>query len=221
MWDNTYYLFYFDEVQMKDCFCFNEVANCGNQLTLRDLANKKEYTFWKFCQSHEGMSIEGHFAQYEVGKITQAASKDKGLSFVNNSTISNCYMYGDTLVKFVFDNSNPVFRSIADCPVQYRGLALGEYEAEKLLPEKIYSLEKIETIRLIFEHTRSKPDFIHIFSDCEKEGLSFYLEKYGFYETSALVKKLKIYFNNNFHNDFDFLKKSLLIQIDNYLNTEV
>ncbi len=125
-------------------------------LTLGELADAGEHTYWKFSQSQKGRSIESVYAKYVPGKITIAEDNDKLLSFVNESNIVKCYMYGDLLTKFVFDTSNQEFDMIKNSKVRYLGGALDEYESERLLVEKCYSLEKVETIRKIFKLCNSQ-----------------------------------------------------------------
>lgn len=95
-----------------------------------------------------------------------ATAQDNGklLSFVNELNIAKCYMYGDVLTKFVFDNTNEKFKEIEDSQVKYLG-GLGEYESEKLLTEKNYSLGEVETIKMIIGFCNSKRDFICLFSN--------------------------------------------------------
>lgn len=50
-------------------------------------------------------------------------------------------MYGDQLIKFCFDKTNPKFRKIQNLPYRFIEGSLGEYETSCLLVEKIYSLK--------------------------------------------------------------------------------
>ncbi|MDE6389613.1 MAG: hypothetical protein K2L82_17690 [Lachnospiraceae bacterium] len=81
--------------------------NCKrNILTLAKLAEEGKQSYWKFSQSEKGRSAEAHYIEYVEGEITIAKDRDKLLSFVNELNIVKCYMYGDLLTKFVFDNRN-------------------------------------------------------------------------------------------------------------------
>lgn len=173
------------------------------------------HTYWKFCQSAKGRSIEKCFAEYEVGKITIAQDKEKLLSFVRDCDVAKCYMYGDVLVKLSFDNSDPLFGAIKDCPVKYIGGGLGEYETEKLLPERLYSLESIASIRKLFELTSSIGDLISIFCGANN-NLSYYLKAYGFIETHALLEYLMPEFENSLNLEFKKVKENLLRMVDEY-----
>ena len=165
-------------------------AETEKHLTLGKLADAGEHTYWKFGQSQKGRSIESVFAKYEPGKITIAEDKDKLLSFVSESNIAKCYCYGDLLIKFVFDGSNKDFKMIKNSQVRYIGGGLGEYESEKLLTEECYSLEKVETIRKIFELCNSENDFLIIFYGILNKNLEYYLRKYEFMNTADLLSIL-------------------------------
>ena len=130
--------------------------------TLSKLAEEGKHTYWKFSQSEKGRSVEAHYIEYEEGEIAIAKDRDKLLSFVNELNIVRCYMYGDLLTKFVFDNANEKFKEIGKCQVRSLG-GLGEYESKKLLTEKTYSLGEIETIKKIVGFCNSKKDFICLF----------------------------------------------------------
>lgn len=182
---------------MKKIGISHTVLRGKQSLTLEDLANNREHTYWKFSQSQKGRSIEKRYAEYIPNKITIAEDKDKWLSFVNEANIAKCYMYGDTLTKFVFDVLNQDFKTIKKSQVKYIG-GLGEYECKYLLAEECYSLEKTETIRKIFELCNSQRDFICIFNgipnnrslDNSRKNMGYYLCEYGFKETAELFEKL-------------------------------
>lgn len=187
----------------------NDELYCLEQLSHSD------HTYWKFCQSEKGRSEECHFAEYEVGKITIAKDIDKQLSFVEDNNVAMCYMYGDILVKLSFDGSNPLFNEIKDCPVRYIGCGLGEYETEKLLPEKLYPLNRVESIRKIFELTTQKRDLFAIFCG-NTHNLSYYLNSYGFFETYRLLECLTQEFEKIVWLEFEVIKETLLKMIDEF-----
>lgn len=155
-----------------------------------------KHTYWKFSQSEKGRSVEKHYIEYEEGKITIAKDRDKLLSFVNELNIVKCYMYGDLLTKFAFDNTNEKFKEIGECQVTYLG-GLGEYESKNLLTEKTYSLGEIRTIKKIIQFCNSEGDLNYIFYGVFGWNLEAYLRKHEFEETAELMKFLKeIYIKN-------------------------
>jgi hypothetical protein len=146
------------------------------------------HTYWKFSQSQKGRSIESVYAQYEPGMITIAKDEDKLLSFVNETSVIKCYIYGDTLTKFAMDDQNPLFKIIEDEKVRYIGGGLGEYECKKLLTEKYYSLEDIETIRMLFQMAKNSSDIHIIFQGLLGKNLESYLRVYKFENSANLLK---------------------------------
>lgn len=179
--------------------------------TLENLAGL-EHTYWRFSQSQKGRSIEKFYAEYKPGKIT-VAENEKKLSFVNETTIANCFMYGDMLTKLVFDIRNEEFKKIMNCKVKCIGDAMGEYECCKLLPEKNYSLSDVNTIRLIFSMVKEKKQLISIFFH-GYGNLESRLRGYGFLEAADLVH----YLNEEFNKDNDILLKRGVELIDTYLS---
>ena len=178
-------------------------------LTLGKLAEEGQYTYWKFSQSEKGRSAEEYYIEYAEGKVTMAKDGEKLLSFVNELNIIKCYMYGDILTKFVFDNANEKFKEIENCHVRYLG-GLGEYESKKLLTEKNYSLGEIGTIRKIIQFCNSKGDLNYIFCGVYGGNLEAYLRKNRFVETAALMEYLnEIYCKNKLLN-FVECKESIL-----------
>lgn len=165
------------------------------KITLGTLA-QSGHTYWRFSQSEPGRSIENAFAEYKPGEVTCAEDKEKYLSFVDETTIAKCFMYGDMLTKLVFDLDDEKFDEIKDCEVKYTGNSLGEYECCKLLTEKNFSLCDIETIKLMFSMVNNNQQFAtifkHIFGDLESRLISF-----GFVESANLVHYLKMHFEKN------------------------
>lgn len=185
-------------------------GNCKREpLTLAKLAEEGKHTYWKFSQSENGKSVEDHYIEYIEGEVTIAQKSDKLLSFVNELNIAKCYMYGDLLTKFVFDNTNEKFREIEDCHVNYIG-GLGEYESEKLLTEKRYSVGEIETIKMIIGFCNSKRDLTCLFYNRCAGNLEDCLSRNGFKENAELMKYLEeIYYKNRLLN-FAECKECLL-----------
>lgn len=91
----------------------------------------------------ENLEIE---KEQSEGEKTITKGKDKLLSFVNELNIVKCYMYGDLLTKFSFDNANNKFKEIRNIQVKYIG-GLGEYESKKLLTEKNIHLKRKKQLR--------------------------------------------------------------------------
>lgn len=182
-------------------------------LTLNKLAEEGKNTYWKFSQSEKGRSVEAHYIEYEEGKIIIA--KDKLLSFVNELNIVRCYMYGDLLTKFVFDNTNEKFKEIGKCQVRHLG-GLGEYESKKLLTEKNYSLGEIETIKKIVGFCNSKRDFICLFHNRYVGNFETCLRNNNFEETADLMKYLNEIYNKNKLPNFLECKDYLLERINNF-----
>lgn len=194
-------------IELRKWSCKREI------LTLAKLAEEGKHTYWKFSQSEKGRSVEAHYIEYVEGKITIAKDRDKLLSFVNELNIVKCYMYGDFLTKFVFDNENEKFKEIGECQVRYVG-GLGEYESKKLLTEKNYSLGEIETIKKIIQFCNSRRDLNYVFYGVYGGNLEAYLRKNGFEETARLLRYLNgIYFKNELLNFTEC--KAYLLEIIN------
>ena len=119
-------------------FCFKEYQIDGNE--------KRELLFCEWGNRDKSCHIETPFIEYIEGEITVARNKDKLLSFVNELNIVKCYMYGDFLTKFVFDNANIKFKEISNSQVKYLG-GLGEYGCNKFLTEKNIHLERWRRLR--------------------------------------------------------------------------
>lgn len=184
-------------------------------LSLGRLAKEGKHTYWKFSQSEKGRSIETPYIEYVEGEITVAKNRDKLLSFVNELNIVKCYMYGDCLTKFVFDNANIKFKEISNSQVKYIG-GLGEYESNKLLTEKKYSLGEIGTIKKVIEFCNSKTDLNYIFHGVYKGNLELYLRKNGFGETAELMKYLKENYDKQQLISFSECKNHLLELISGF-----
>lgn len=185
-------------------------GNCKREpLTLAKLAEERKHTYWKFSQSEKGRSVEDHYIEYIEGKVTTAQDNGKLLSFVNELNIVKCYMYGDLLTKFVFDTANEKFKDIGECQVKYLG-GLGEYESEKLLTEKTYSLGEVETIKIIISFCNSQRDFIYLFHNRAAGNFEDCLRKNGFKENTELMKYLKEIYDKNYLLNFAECKECLL-----------
>lgn len=81
--------------------------------------------------------MENHFINYIEGTIVTAEDCSKYLSFVPQSHIALCSMYGDTLTKFNFDLNSPLFNEIKDEQYKFYNSTLMEYDARRLVVEKI------------------------------------------------------------------------------------
>lgn len=184
-------------------------------LTLSKLAEEGKHTYWKFSQSEKDRSVEAHYIEYEEGKIIIVKDRDKLLSFVSELNIVRCYMYGDLLTKFVFDNTNEKFKEIGDCQVRYLE-GLGEYESKKLLTEKTYSLGDVETIKKIVEFCNSKRDFIFLFHNRYVGNFETCLRNNNFEETADLMKYLNEIYNKNKILNFSECKDYLLERINDF-----
>lgn len=163
----------------------------GQHLTLEKLADKKQ-TYWKFSQSIPGLSSEPKiFALYKEKEYTIAQDPDKLLSFVTDKDICNCYMYGDQLIKFCFDKTNPKFRKIQNLPYRFIEGSLGEYETSCLLVEKIYSLKYKNTIKLLVSmlpNNNNRPLLNWFYNSPSFEQK---LLKYGFTESAELISQIR------------------------------
>lgn len=193
--------------------------NCEEtkEITLETLATDSKHTYWKFSQSERGKSIENDvFAEYREGEVTSAKDNDKLLSFVNESTIIRCYMYGDQLTKFVFDNTNPDFAIIKNSPVKCYGGGLGEYESAHLLTEKIYSLGDINTIKRMIDFCNTEGDFNIIFYGIAGIKLENRLNQFGFYESADLVKCLFEHYKEMEGYNIAETKEKLIQLADSY-----
>lgn len=186
------------------------IGDCKREpLTLTKLAEEGKHTYWKFSQSEKGRSIEDHYTEYIEGEVITAQGNDKLLFFVNELNIAKCYMYGDLLTKFVFDTANEKFKEIGDCQVKHLG-GLGEYESEKLLTEKNYSLGEMETIKITIGFCNSKRDLICLFYNRYAGNFEACLRKNGFEENAELMKYLKEIYNKNQLLSFAECKECLL-----------
>lgn len=182
---------------------------------LKDLSNNG-HSYWKFSQSTPGTSVEYPiYSEYKEGEYTTAQDPDKRLSFVSDTTIAKCFMYGDQLTKFSFDTNNPKFLEISNQPYKYLGGGLGEHEAPILLVEKNYSLKEKSTIRLLASMI---PDYELIWSigwlhpnSC-LFSFEARLSEYGFTESVALIRLIRQKFSQNLNTT----KNDILPVIDNY-----
>jgi len=163
--------------------------------TLGDLA-KSEHMFFRFSQSQPGRSIEKAYAEYIPGKITEAKSEDKFLSFVTEESIAMCFMYGDILTSLRFDLNDQEFKKIANTPYKYIGNPLGEYESKYLLVDSNYSLEDVNTIAKLFDFVTTTKQLITIFT-FPFGSLDERLHDFQYYESEKLVKYLKNEFEDN------------------------
>ena len=161
-----------------------------NEYTLLQLANDG-HTYWKFSQSQRGRSAEPVFIEYVPNTITTAEDSEKKLSFVNEKNILKCYMYGDVLTKFCFDISDEKFQTICNEKYHYIGGGLGEYESSKLLTENNYSLQKVETISVLFKLAKVPSDVIPFFRHFHGPNMEERLRKFGYYEAADFMKYLE------------------------------
>lgn len=118
-------------------------------------------------------------------------------------------MYGDFLTKFVFDTANEKFKEIGDCQVKYLN-GLGEYESEKLLTEKRYSVGEIETIKMIIDFCNSKRDLTSLFYNRCAGNFEDCLRRNGFKENAELMKYLREIYNKNYLLNFAECEECLL-----------
>lgn len=197
----------------------NDKANFISKRTLEELAIKGE-TYWKFSQSVPGRSVENHFIDYAEGTIITAEDCSKYLSFVPQSHIALCSIYGDTLTKLNFDLSNPLFNKIKDEQYTFYNSILMEYDAKRLVVEKNYSLSKIETIVMVIEmssHWNQITNFIYglpNYVDC----LHKRLESYGYTESAAFVEYLEKNYNFYSFEDTENVRKNIHQILENYNN---
>jgi hypothetical protein len=171
-------------------------------------------SFWKFCQSEKGRSCEEHFIKYEKGKIISAEG-NKGLSFVTGTNIAECYMYGDCIAKFVFDNENDEFKKIANLKYKCYGSTFAEYEAQSLLVEKIYSLKDYETIRMLFSLCSDHRAVRNLLLDIYLIYVSFeqQLHDLGFKEMAELIHKVKTHYVVT-DKDINVIKNEIISMMD-------
>ena len=167
-----------------------------NKKILLDLANDG-HSYWKLSQSQKGRSVESVYAEYIPNRITVAEDNEKKLSFVNEKNILKCYMYGDLLTKFCFDKNNAKFLEI--CNERYEVLSggLGEYQSSKLLTEKIYSLQKIDTIVMLLGFSNSPLDVVWLFNGHGYHNLEERLREFGYFETAGFMEYLRKKYNAN------------------------
>ncbi len=184
--------------------------------TLEHLAESGKF-FWRLAQSRKGTSYEKCYAEYKEGEIT---TSDNGLSFVSEDDIAECYMYGDILVELDFDMNNDKFRKISNSNYVKTGGSFSEYRATNLLVKKIYSLEKLETIRLLFDKA-SNPTQIQ--GLIEGQYLCYgnfesRLREFGFHESANLIRSIRKKYYSHCNEDrdhFDDFRKEILDFIDN------
>ena len=110
---------------------------------------------------------------------------------------------------------NAKFKEINNSWVKYLG-GLGEYECNKLLTEKKFSLGEIDTIKKVIEFCNSKEDFNYIFNGIFKRNLEFYLRKNEFWETAELMKFLKENYDKQQLISFSECKNHLLELINGF-----
>lgn len=189
-----------------------------NQKDSIDTSDQKEKSYWRFAQSEKGKSYEDFYIEFKEGKIT---SDKNGLSFVSNKNIAKCYMYGDLLIKLNFDIKDKKFKKIAKSNYIQTRSAMEEYVTTNLLPQKIYSLEEFETIKLLFDMTVDMYELNGLLEgpNYNKQSFQKYLIKYGFFESAELVEKLErkyfdFYHQNKNNQEFIALKKEILDFID-------
>ena len=187
-----------------------------NQKDSIDTSDQKEKSYWRFAQSEKGKSYEDFYIEFKEGKIT---SDKNGLSFVSNKNIAKCYMYGDLLIKLNFDIKDKKFKKIAKSNYIQTRSAMEEYVTTNLLTEKIYSLEKLETIRLLFDKA-SNPTQIQ--GLIEGQYLCYgnfesRLREFGFHESANLIRSIRKKYYSHCNEDrdhFDDFRKEILDFID-------
>ncbi|WP_428244753.1 hypothetical protein [Eubacterium sp. Marseille-QA0814] len=186
--------------------------------TLEHLAESGK-SFWRLAQSRKGTSYEKCYAEYKEGEIT---TSDNGLSFVSEDNIAACYMYGDVLVELDFDMNNDKFRKISNSNYVKTGGSFIEYRTTNLLVKKIYSLEKLETIRLLFEKASTLLQIQGLISGYNilkgEANFESRLRKMEFYESANLIRVIRNKYDNRYQeylDHFDDFYKEILDFIDN------
>lgn len=171
--------------ELKDLF------ELQDKVTLKDLA-KTGLTFWRFSQSEPGRSVEPYFEQYIPGVISTAKNSEKKLSFVDEEHIGKCIVYGDMLTRLNFDLNDRNFQAIENCEVKRVGYSFKEYECDNLLPAENYSLEDLDTLKMLIQMTKSHVVFVSMCAnDTNKGKLWQVLKSYGFTHSSNVMKQIR------------------------------
>ena len=151
--------------ELKDLF------ELQDKVTLKDLA-KTGLTFWRFSQSEPGRSVEPYFEQYIPGIISTAKNSEKKLYFV--------------------DLNDRNFQAIENCEVKRVGYSFEEYECDNLLPAENYSLEDLDTLKMLIQMTKSHVVFVSMCAnDTNKGKLWQVLKSYGFTHSSNVMKQIR------------------------------
>ena len=127
---------------------------------------------------------------------------------------------GEIRVELDFDMNNDKFRKISNSNYVKTGGSFSEYRATNLLVKKIYSLEKLETIRLLFDKA-SNPTQIQ--GLIEGQYLCYgnfesRLREFGFHESANLIRSIRKKYYSHCNEDrdhFDDFRKEILDFIDN------
>ncbi len=189
--------------------------NVENMCKLEELTNS-EKTYWKFSQSVSGRSCEKFYTDYQEGKISEAKDDDVWLSFVGEEDIVKFVGYGDVLTKICLDKNNKDFQKICKSKVKIRRAASSIiYECKYVLVEKNYTLDKKESIRLIFSMCT---DFDIPFllgrynSGLTECDLVKKCEKFGYKDSLMLLK----YLSKKIDEGSDITCEKVLKFIDDY-----
>lgn len=174
--------------------------------TIAELASSGQ-TYWKFTQSRSGRSQENVFAEYKKGKVTVAADKDCGLSFVESGNIGMCIGYGDVLTKLNFAPESVFAQQHGDNIVNVRNNVFGEYTAQYLETAEQYSLSDPKTIAMIVE--MSEPPAIRTMFWGALVDFDELLDNYGFHESADFFRFLKTQYSVMFDLDVQHLKNEL------------
>ena len=162
-----------------------------DKVTLKDFA-KTGLTFCRFSQSEHGRSVEPYFGQYIPGVICTAKDSEKKLSFVDEEHIGKCIVYGDMLTRLNFDLNDRNFQAIENCEVKRVGYSFEEYECDNLLPAENYSLEDLNTLKMLIQMTKSRVVFVSMCAnDTNKGKLWQVLKSYGFTHSSNVMKQIR------------------------------
>lgn len=184
-----------------------------DKVTLKDFA-KTGLAFWRFSQSEPGRSVEPYFEQYIPGVISTAKNSEKKLSFVDEEHIGKCIVYGDMLTRLNFDLNDKNFQAIENCEVKRVGYSFEEYECDKLLPAENYSLEDLDTLKMLIQKTKRHEYFVRTCAtDTHKGKLWQVLKSYNFTHSSNVMKQIRSALDKNPY----FTQEEALELIYNYI----
>lgn len=184
-----------------------------DKVTFKDFA-KTGLAFWRFSQSEPGRSVEPYFEQYIPGVISTAKNSEKKLSFVDEEHIGKCIVYGDMLTRLNFDLNDKNFQAIENCEVKRVGYSFEEYECDKLLPAENYSLEDLDTLKMLIQKTKRHEYFVRTCAtDTHKGKLWQVLKSYNFTHSSNVMKQIHSVLDKNPY----FTQEEALELINNYI----